>query len=425
MTAPSGPILFNNSTGSDTAASGLGPSTAVSGTGGATDGTTTVDLSADTPDLSGVAAGDLMWIATTSGQQFSIIASVDDGADTVTCDVAFSTTEGSLNWGIGGKRLDLEGSAAIYADPKPGWVIDIEETGTGYDITTRPTISCSGDTTDGKIIFKSSSVIRPAINIAHTVSGSYGITISGSHLRFDHIKIDQTTNTNLVTAMIGASGFASDLHFKDCELTEESSTNRDRFFINPLNLVTVGIIFEDCYIHDTGAIKCANVQGRTGVRIERCYFKDITGTAIEIEDEFGAVIRNNVIDTTTIRGIQIKDNCAGAIISGNLIYAAGTDGIGIVGTGPYGSAIRENVVVNSGEHGIQVDAAPGGNEVLNNDHNAFFNNTSGEITGIANGDNDITLTADPFIDAAGGDFNLNNVAGGGVALRTATVTLPS
>ena len=36
---------------------------------------------------------------------------------------------------------------------------------------------------------------------------------------------------------------------------------------------------------------------------------------------------------------------------------------------------------------------------------------------------DITLTADPFIDAANGDFNLNATAGGGAVLRSTKYTV--
>lgn len=48
---------------------------------------------------------------------------------------------------------------------------------------------------------------------------------------------------------------------------------------------------------------------------------------------------------------------------------------------------------------------------------AYGNNTSGNISGTAREFGSITLTADPFTNAAGGDFSLNNTAGGGALLR--------
>ncbi len=52
-------------------------------------------------------------------------------------------------------------------------------------------------------------------------------------------------------------------------------------------------------------------------------------------------------------------------------------------------------------------------------------NTSGQVDSnrMNLGDN-ITLTADPFVDAANGDYNLNNTAGGGADLRAVTFNMP-
>lgn len=131
MTAPRDSIVFNSGSGSDTAASGLGPATAVTGTGAAhTNGTaqTTITLT-NTPDLSGVQAGDLLWLNTTSGRQYSIIASVDDGLDTVTVDDSFNIASGSaVDYAIGGKRAtwDHADSRTIFADAKSGWDIVTE-----------------------------------------------------------------------------------------------------------------------------------------------------------------------------------------------------------------------------------------------------------------------------------------------------------
>lgn len=48
---------------------------------------------------------------------------------------------------------------------------------------------------------------------------------------------------------------------------------------------------------------------------------------------------------------------------------------------------------------------------------AFGSNSSGARQNFRSGDGEITLTADPFTNAAGGDFSLNNTAGGGALLR--------
>lgn len=55
------------------------------------------------------------------------------------------------------------------------------------------------------------------------------------------------------------------------------------------------------------------------------------------------------------------------------------------------------------------------------DHNFFYGNAADySATTVVNygGDNDVTLTASPFADAASGDFRLNGVAGGGALVRS-------
>jgi hypothetical protein len=50
-------------------------------------------------------------------------------------------------------------------------------------------------------------------------------------------------------------------------------------------------------------------------------------------------------------------------------------------------------------------------------NNAFKSNSSGPRLNLGAQTGDVDLTADPFTNAAGGDFSLNNTAGGGALLR--------
>jgi len=58
-------------------------------------------------------------------------------------------------------------------------------------------------------------------------------------------------------------------------------------------------------------------------------------------------------------------------------------------------------------------------QALGVDFNAVGGNTSGNYSQIPSGPHDVTLTGDPFTNAAGNDFSLNNVAGAGAACRNA------
>ena len=57
------------------------------------------------------------------------------------------------------------------------------------------------------------------------------------------------------------------------------------------------------------------------------------------------------------------------------------------------------------------------------DYNSFYNNSLGNYNGYSGGEHDVALTADPFVDAANGDFNLNATNGGGGTLRSTNYTL--
>ena len=87
MTALGGPIVLNNSTGSDTTASGLGSSN-VYGSGASTTASSAVVTGIST---TGVSSGDLLFVQSSSGRKFSVIASVDSSTQ-VTCDDVFANT---------------------------------------------------------------------------------------------------------------------------------------------------------------------------------------------------------------------------------------------------------------------------------------------------------------------------------------------
>jgi hypothetical protein len=110
-------------------------------------------------------------------------------------------------------------------------------------------------------------------------------------------------------------------------------------------------------------------------------------------------------------------------------YQNGRDGFRGNGYG-IGNTVQGCIMAKNGAYGLrdgsgQLPATPW------RDGNAFWSNTSGARNGYddaANGNNvsspyvtahDVTLTADPFVNAASNDFSLNNNAGGGAACRAA------
>ena len=127
-----------------------------------------------------------------------------------------------------------------------------------------------------------------------------------------------------------------------------------------------------------------------------------------------------------------------ALVAGSLIYDNGGEGLE-----ENAVAIRSHLVGNSGNGistrtsepsliadclvayngGFGIEAATGRLTIINLAH---YLNTSGAINGSGyTEENTIALTADPFVDAAGGNFALNAKPGGGMQCRGIVHTLPS
>jgi hypothetical protein len=130
------------------------------------------------------------------------------------------------------------------------------------------------------------------------------------------------------------------------------------------------------------------------------------------------VVSNNTGGSSV--GITLASSGAATLLF-NVIYGNGSHGISTVTAALVRGALvaRNNIVMSNGGYGwdqVSVIVRPDFPWI---DYNAFYNNTSGARNNINASPNDVTLTADPFTNAAGADFTLNNTAGGGAACRVA------
>jgi hypothetical protein len=192
------------------------------------------------------------------------------------------------------------------------------------------------------------------------------------------------------------------------------------------------------------------VSSTPGWRVEDSVIQDCASNAIELSAGSSLILHNKIINNG---GVGVVESGAGSpnkyieniiagntgdglnitngggtvsgnlIIRGNIIYNNGGDGIELSGTSLRMLNVLEckrNIITENGGYGINGSSLTDAmidfyGAIL--DWNAFYINTSDEVNGITNGDNDITLSADPFVDSANGDFNINNTAGGGADLR--------
>ncbi len=122
----------------------------------------------------------------------------------------------------------------------------------------------------------------------------------------------------------------------------------------------------------------------------------------------------------TYQGFDLS-SCLGNTLLVNCV-AYDNSGSGVLVTGTYNAlSIMDSIFVSNAAYGIdfgvtQTPATP----LLN--YNAFYNNTTAARHNMTAGLNDVTLTGDPFVAAASGDFALNTTASAGASCRAAGFT---
>jgi hypothetical protein len=160
-----------------------------------------------------------------------------------------------------------------------------------------------------------------------------------------------------------------------------------------------------CYVHDTpGTGFIGSNTAHSQLVLHHCIADTCTlygfvvsnsGSDLSGSEIIGCIAYNNTLSGLFYsNGFNIYPFIINCILYGNGGY-----GIAGMAAGGYGS--REGIFV----------------ELIRN--NALGNNTSGNYQGGSGfkASSSVDLSADPFTNAAGGDFSLNNTAGGGAACR--------
>lgn len=407
MTSLNAPILFNSSEGSDTQSSGSSAGANVYGTGASTTASSAVVTGIDT---TGVQQGDLLWVQSSSGRQFSVIFSVDSSSQ-VTCDDTFANTESSRTWAIGGKRASIAGSIQTAdnwtADFKDGFIIQFESgyteafpsslrarTGGAFTIRAEPNASVRPKlTAGGTFVFgQGSGYLVKGIEFTKSSSGgNVASSGSGGDLIFSKCKFGDSSN-------LGSRAYSTDrkMIFDRCEFT---ASNEGIY-------TTADLIIRGCVFN--GGSKGVSFNYPSNQHsIHNCLFNGcdigVHGNTWGGDLFFPKIIEANIFNCVDA-GIQIPAN--------NSFRQRGM-------------LCTSNIFINS-TYGVEFVAStlPTTSSYNLFESNAFYNiGTSNYLNDDGNIYNDITLTADPFVDAANGDFNLNATNGGGGTLRSTNYTL--
>jgi hypothetical protein len=104
-------------------------------------------------------------------------------------------------------------------------------------------------------------------------------------------------------------------------------------------------------------------------------------------------------------------------------YGNGLDGFDIFAQ--WSALLEDCVAVNNGSYGVGSHfGGPNNNTTVGCIRCAGYNNTSGNFRSGVQEIGTISLTGDPFTNAAGGDFSPNSTAGAGAALRGLSTAFP-
>lgn len=441
MTVPSGPVVFNADTGSDTGSSGLGPDTPIVGTVGVTSSSSTLSSLTITSGgtWSDISVGDLVYVTTSSGRKFSIVSGVT--STDITTDDNWDVTE-TASFYIGGKRATLE-----HADSRVLFNTQIEYL--RIEIQTDQVINSNiewiygnrgGVDTGPSMIYgvgNPAPVIEQTANDYHfyrpsggSVYGGGGNAVSFRNLKFTNSNASKTyasvfyfilnypymhfyectfgDSTNPLGTTVAYNTGSPRIHFDKC-VWDSSVYPALRGSPPPFsNTSSSGLqlwkvrncLFKDCY---AGMLSTGTVSGSNGLDVSHSIF---TGCeyALRNDDVYNngsfvnathCVFHNN---TTAIYGLRHPSSVH--LVSN--IFSQNTTAISFPGdtqnyslkyfsnNAYYDNGTTYDLSANAAEASIPID--------------------------------EINLSADPFVNAAGGDFRINKTVGGGSVLRSAGYT---
>lgn len=257
----------------------------------------------------------------------------------------------------------------------------------------RPTITCA---TNGVAIFRTNGTKRDIVfrhlRLEHTAStrGDGIVALGGvaSKVTVDDCVIDGCAD--------GIEGeWAANFRFDDLVLRDTEIANCTGVGLN--NSGNTSCL--NCHIHDNtvGIATGHYALGLKNLRIERCRVES---------NGIGITIDVSTVESVTLTLVK----CDVSLNTGDGIHSS------LAATKSFNLCLENNIIYNNGGYGVNLTAAP---DYVLNRNNAYGSNTSGARNNLTSGTNDVTLTADPYTDGAGGDFTLNSTAGGGAACRAA------
>ncbi len=418
-------ILIDSATGSDTAASGAGPATALTGSAASTSGdglTVTLDGS---PSLTNVATdgSHVIYLAdTTAGaRNFGKITGKDDGAKTVTVNLAFGLSLTNKSWAIGGKRAALTSSTTkkLYdnnggaGDMAAGWILQLASGHSETGVTTTQTFRRAGDATDGPVVLRGESgyTTLPLLRWNANVSG---LTLGVDYIFIQDLDLQNSSATITSADAIVLSNGISNVLIQGVKAADQTNNWRNGIIFNSNNHAPITII--GCNL---GWCTTSGITATNQPTIAYNYIHD--GTAVGIIASNGPHnIIGNIIARNGAAGVRCPTGAVGSCICWNTFDANTGSHVDIedVAVGAEQFSIINNILSNGLAYGINFsggwDLTDVKSVALALIGNVFYNNSSGDssITSLiaSHGTNNVSGINPDYQDAANGNFTPRNFA---------------
>lgn len=429
-------VAINSGSGSDTAASGAGPSTAITGTTAITHANTTINIS-DAVALGGVAVDGsaVLWVNSSSGRQFSKITAItgSSGAWVVTVESAYANSE-TKTWGIGGKRATMAGSARLFVDWALAWTVDVQ-TGETFTASITFTAPTPDGTTLPPLVTSTTYTTWGTQPLLQTATNSLVMfKVGTTGLSFENLQFKSTAATP-ATAFQATQTTGNNLSWRNCLfdgfLMAIDGANSGGWEIRNSTVACCEI--KNCTQASSGslaALSLNNGGGGNPNKVSNCWIHD------NVQAFYGVTtVIDHCVFTNNTSARPIINSMADLTFTNNSLYnngsgastAAGSLSNSGAGTGKGNLTIANNIFWGSKGYAVELVS---GNEpqVIVNVNNAYGGN-NGAATGLdrlnmAAGASAVALTVQPYVSTSTPDWGLNSTAGGGAACKGKAATVP-
>lgn len=263
---------------------------------------------------------------------------------------------------------------------------------------------------------------------ASAVGDGGKFTIDGGTSGASYVPLTFSTSSNiLIDAIItnnGSTGSASGLAMGTAGTSIKRVVVHDVCGVG-IDHTATGLV-EECEAYACNQNNTANLGGfRTTEEMSylRCVSHDNVGSnssgfVLSSTSSEPVTLIDCIADTNGADGIRTTTT-AMVLVQGGVFHNNTSDGIDLTANGQVFVVVQNAAFVSNGAYGLAATASTSGFCFASNC--AFYNNTSGQTNGTVADriTGSITLTGDPFVDAANGDFDLNNTSGAGAACRGA------